>query len=112
MKAKEYLEEAKKMLLIINNKTEELARWQRVGNFEFVDSICESLQKDILAYTEKMLDVNRILESLPSDEYQALYLRYMRGLRIKEIASEMDVTERTVNVLIKNGLEQIEKETN
>ncbi|MGE0608495.1 MAG: RNA polymerase sigma factor [Pirellulales bacterium] len=54
---------------------------------------------------ERAVQLARALEQLPSAQAEAIRLRYLEGMPLKEIVARMDRTEQAVVGLLKRGLE-------
>ena len=58
--------------------------------------------------TRKFNIIHTIERITDAKAYTAIYLRYVNGFTIKEIADAMDVANRTVYVLLDKGIEELD----
>ena len=74
------------------------ARGRRIDTVSFDEHI-DNHQADMDAHTEKLRNeqIHEALDSLPEIHRQVLVLRYMAGMRSKEIAQTLRVSPNTVN---------------
>ncbi len=74
------------------------ARGRRIDTLSF-DEHADNHQADMDAHTEKLRkeQIHEALDSLPEIHRQVLVLRYMAGMRSKEIAQTLRVSPNTVN---------------
>lgn len=62
--------------------------------------------------SEKLEEVSRYIEEMPEQTKKVFILKYKKGKTYKEIASEMDISPKTVETLIYRGLKSIRTKIN
>ena len=70
----------------------------------------ELLPQDILESKEKQKMVMDILNSLPEEQKEVIYLRYYNGLSVKQIAEKLDIPDGTVKSRLNYGRKKIQTE--
>lgn len=109
MRAEEYLEQIKKLDMLISNKTRERKRWAEIadgmGSFSTDEKVksthnpqktanaiityCD-IDREIAELERKRKSIIQTIEKLPPDEYIVIYESYVQRSTIKEIASLCD----------------------
>ena len=123
MNASEYLEQIKKLDMLISNKTRERKRWAELadsmGAFSTDEKVksthnpqktanaiityCD-LDREIAELERKRSAIIKTIERLPPDEYTVIYGIYVRGITRKEIAYENKRSYDWVKKLKAKGL--------
>lgn len=107
MKAKEYLEQYRKIDRMIMNKFIEIEKWDALANSITVqmgrervqssgnqqkmeDAIVKSIdiKEEIELLTEKKKEITQIIELLPLAEYDIMHKVYIQGKELKEVQME------------------------
>lgn len=57
--------------------------------------------------SERQLRLQAVINELPEGQREAVQLRYLEGLKVGEIAKQMDRSEEAVAGLLKRGLSAI-----
>lgn len=65
--------------------------------------------EDQLILKERFIQVQQHLQSLPSRQQEVILLKYFGGLRNQEIATLLDLNERTISSYLSRGLDTLEK---
>lgn len=68
------------------------------------------MPQDILESKEKQRMILDILDSLPEEQKEVIYLRYYNGLSVKQIAEKLDVSDGTVKSRLNYGRKKIQAE--
>lgn len=101
-KALRYLEKRKKEVLLSEDGQ---------GIFEQQYETDEDLlPQDILDSKEKQRMILDILESLPQEQKEVIYLRYYNGLSVKQIAEKLNISDGTVKSRLNYGRKKIQAE--
>ena len=72
-----------------------------------------SIEHDLIAdetTANKVFNLNKLLNELPSRQKEALYLRYHQGLSVDEIASTLDVNYQSANNLLYRAVLNLRKD--
>ena len=97
-----YLEKRKKEVLLSE---------EGQGVFESqLETDMDLLPQEILDSKEKQRMILDILNSLPEEQKEAIYLRYYNGLSVKEIAEKLSVSDGTVKSRLNYGRKKIQAE--
>jgi DNA-directed RNA polymerase specialized sigma24 family protein len=105
MTAEQYIQRVRHIDIILQNKLKEYKRWvdtaEGLGGISTGDRVQTSrnlqkipdaigryidLERDIEALKRERQNILRVLESLPSDEYDLLYKLYVEDFKMKELA--------------------------
>ena len=68
------------------------------------------LPQDILESKEKQRMILDILDSLPEEQKEVIYLRYYNGLSVKQIAEKLNISDGTVKSRLNYGRKKIQAE--
>lgn len=134
MNAKEYLQQVKKLDVLISNKKEQLKTLRehlevKGINFEndgsanvtrnitmlndiviSITTLDQEIENDIQLYADKLNRIINTIDSLDSsEEISLLYKRYIHFQSWEEIAKQLNVSYKHVFKLHKRALENIEK---
>lgn len=82
-----------------------------VANFLFEFSIEHQLIIDEIT-ADKVFQLNKLINQLPSRQKEALYLRYHQGLSVDQIADMLEVNYQSANNLLHRALLNLRKEWN
>jgi RNA polymerase sigma factor (sigma-70 family) len=82
-----------------------------VVNFLFDFSIEHQLINDEVT-ADKVYQLNKLINLLPSRQKEALYLRYNQGLSVEQIAELMDVNYQSANNLLHRAVLNLRKDWN
>ncbi|WP_051219096.1 RNA polymerase sigma factor [Flavobacterium frigidarium] len=82
-----------------------------VVNFLFYFSIEHQLINDEIT-ADKVYQLNKLINLLPSRQKEALYLRYNQGLSVEQIAELMDVNYQSANNLLHRAVLNLRKDWN
>ena len=97
-----YLEKRKKEVLLSE---------EGQGVFESqLETDMDLLPQEILDSKEKQRMILDILNSLPEEQKEAIYLRYYNGLSVKEIAEKLSISDGTVKSRLNYGRKKIQAE--
>ena len=88
-------------LRVQSNRRKILKRW----NFSGVSSPPTPMEK--VSWTEKQVQINEALNSLPEKHRQVLELSYFQGLSQSEISRQLDLPLGTVKTWARKGLLQL-----
>jgi RNA polymerase sigma-70 factor (ECF subfamily) len=87
-----------------------------INNYQNKISVqLKEIQFEDFEFTEADEDEKKVideLENLPEQTKKIFNLKYLRGLKYKEIAKELNISEKTVETLIYRGLKQLRKKLN
>ena len=105
MTAERFIQRVRHIDMILANKLKEYKRWvdtaEGLGGFSTGDRVQSSrnlqkipdaigryidLERDIEKLKRERSDILRVLESLPSEEYDLLYKLYVEDFKLKELA--------------------------
>lgn len=105
MTAERFIQRVRHIDMILANKLKEYKRWvdtaEGLGGFSMGDRVQSSrnlskipdaigryidLERDIEKLKRERSDILRVLESLPSEEYDLLYKLYVEDFKMKELA--------------------------
>ena len=123
MRAEEYLEQIKKLDMLISNKTRERKRWAEIadgmGSFSTDEKVksthnpqktanaiityCD-IDREIAELERKRNAIIKTIERLPPDEYTVIYENYVQLSTIQEIASLCDKSYEWVKKRKRRGL--------
>lgn len=108
------------MFMIARNKTlrylekkkkEVLLSEEGQGIFESqLETDVDLLPEEILDNKEKQRMILDILDSLPEEQKEVIYLRYYNGLSVKQIAEKLNISDGTVKSRLNYGRKKIQVE--
>ncbi|MDU1978401.1 MAG: sigma-70 family RNA polymerase sigma factor [Clostridium sp.] len=101
-KALRYLDKRKKEVLLSEDGQ---------GIFDQQSEIdIDLLPEDLLDSKEKQRMILDIINSLPEEQKEVIYLRYYNGLSVKQIAEELNISDGTVKSRLNYGRKKIQVE--
>ena len=132
MKAKDYLNQIKKINSLINNKLAEVSFWKGVASGstatmegervqssgskdKMADAVCRYLQMEqeideaIDQLVQAKQDIIRVIEQLPAVEYDVLHKIYVQEKEFYEIADSMKKSYSWVTTIHGRGLSKVQK---
>ena len=93
------------------NKKEVLLSEEGQGIFENqLETDVDLLPQEILDNKEKQRMILDILDSLPKEQKEVIYLRYYNGLSVKQIAEKLSISDGTVKSRLNYGRKKIQAE--
>ena len=132
MKAKEYLQQVKKIDKLIENKLIEKEQWfaiatgttassedgdrvQSSGSQQkMADAVCKmiEIQEEINNLIDMYIDtkqgVIKTIEQLPADEYDVLHKIYIQGKNMRQTAAACDKSYDWVKIVHKQGMRNVQ----
>lgn len=128
MRAKKYLEQIRKLDIMIQNKMSESKRWmdmahsvtvssdgekvQSSGNHnKMADAICKyvDLEAEINRLIDERCDIIQTIEHLETVEYDVLYKIYVQYLKLDEVAAIYEKSYSWVTSVHGRALENVRK---
>lgn len=133
MKAKEYLQQVKKIDKLIENKLIEKEQWfaiatgttassedgdrvQSSGSQQkMADAVCKmiEIQEEINNLIDMYIDtkqgVIKTIEQLPADEYDVLHKIYIQGKNMRQTAAACEKSYDWVKIIHKQGMRDVQR---
>lgn len=78
-------------------------------NVDFKLKQLEIIEPDKTYFDERVSKVKDAIDELPEQTKRIIKLKYIEGLKYKEIAVQLDISSKTVQTLIYRGLKQLRK---
>ena len=75
----------------------------------FLDRGDEDFGYENIVIRDEFDGIKKIIDTLPEDTKRMLYLRFYGGLKFREIAEAVDITESTVKSTISRAIKKIKK---
>lgn len=132
MKAKEYLQQAEDMNVVINNKMAEKAQWKDIAlgitahsdgervqssgsNQKMADAIarCIDIEAEIDRLIDRLIDlkleITRTIEQLNATEYDVLHKRYIQGMQFDEIGAARNRSKSWATTVHGRALQNVQR---
>jgi len=110
---KYYLFKSLKNRLLNIYRREKKIIFDEIENYSFhieacvMDSIIDKEEEEILKHK-----IESLMNSLTSNQREAIYLRYMQGMEYEEIAQILNINAESVRKLVYRGIDKLREQSN